>query len=128
MTVPATPKPTNRDHLECFALYALLQGVPFYSAVALTMKLINASEFIGEPFGAANFIAMASTLHALATPWLGPKFPHFFRHCFEPLFADPALSLSEKVTRWLAQPNTPLKLLSNLLLLSALAVGVAGMQ
>ncbi|TYL95752.1 hypothetical protein FXB40_15170 [Bradyrhizobium rifense] len=125
---PATPKLTNRNHLECFALYALLQGVPFDSAVALTMRLINGSEFIGEPFGAANFIAMASTLHALATPWLGPKFPHFFRHCFEPLFADPALSFSDKVTRWLAQPNTPLKLLSNLLLLSALAVGVAGMQ
>jgi hypothetical protein len=30
--------------------------------------------------------------------------------------------------RWLALPNTTLKLLSNLLLLTALAVGVAGLQ
>lgn len=56
------------------------------------------------------------------------NFRHFFRHSFEPLFADPALSFSEKVSRWLALPNTPLKLLSNLLLLAALAVGVAGLQ
>lgn len=123
MTTLAAPNVASRNRLECFALYVLLQGVPFYSGVALTMKLINASEFVGEPF-----IAMASTLHALVTPWLGPKFPHFFRHSFQPPFADPALSFSEKVSRWLAHPNTPLKLLSNLLLLSALAVGVAGLQ
>lgn len=128
MTALAAPKLAGRNRLACFALYALLQGVPFFSGVALTMKLINTSEFVGEPFGAAIFVAMASTFHALVTPWLGPKFPHFFRHSFEPVFADPALSFSEKVSRWLAQPNTPLKLLSNLLLLAALAVGVAGLQ
>ncbi|MBR0955368.1 hypothetical protein JQ591_33445 [Bradyrhizobium canariense] len=128
MTTLAAPKLAGRNRLECFALYFLLQGVPFYSGVALVMKLINATEFVGEPFGAAIFIAMVSTFHALVTPWLGPRFPHFFRHNYEPLFADPALSFSEKVSRWLAHPNTPLKLLSNLLLLSALAVGVAGLQ
>ncbi|MBR0970468.1 MULTISPECIES: hypothetical protein [Bradyrhizobium] len=128
MTTLTAPKLTGRNRRECFVLYVLLQGVPFFSGVALTMKLIDAAEFVGEPFGAAIFVAMASTLHALVTPWLGPKFPHFFGQSFEQLFADPALSFSEKVSRWLAQPNTPLKLLSNLLLLSALAVGVAGLQ
>ncbi|EJN09247.1 hypothetical protein PMI42_06858 [Bradyrhizobium sp. YR681] len=128
MTALAALKFASRNRLGCFALYALLQGVPFFSGLALMMKLINTSEFVGEPYGAAIFVAMASTLHALLNLWLGPKFPHFFRHSFEPLFTDPALSFSEKVTRWLAHPNTPLKLLSNLLVLSALAVGVAGIQ
>ena len=126
MTTLAAPKLTGRNRLECFALYAVLQGLPIYSGVALLMKLINASEFAGEPFGAAIFVATVATLHGLVTPWLGPKFPHFFRHNFEPVFADPTLSFSEKVSRWLAQPKSALQLLSNALLLSALAIGVAG--
>jgi hypothetical protein len=124
MTALAAPNLTGRNRLECFALYALLQGIPFYAGIALMMKLIDASEFAGEPGGAAIFVAAASTLHALVNPWLGPRFPHFFRHSFEPLFADPALSFSEKVSRWLVQPKTALQLLTNALLLSVLAVGV----
>jgi len=128
MTTLAAPKLTGRNRLECFALYAVLQGLPIYSGVALLMKLINASEFAGEPFGAAIFVVTVATLHGLVTPWLGPKFPHFFRHNFEPVFADPTLSFSEKVSRWLAQPKSALQLLSNALLLSALAIGVAGIR
>jgi hypothetical protein len=128
MTALAAPKSTAQSRFECFALYALLQGVPFYSGVALMMILINASQFAGERYGAAIFIAMASALHALVTPWLGPKFPYFFRHSNEPLFADSTLSFTEKVSRWLSQPKTALQLLTNLLLLSVLAVGVASIQ
>jgi hypothetical protein len=125
MTALATPKLTGRKWLECFALYFVLQGVPIYSGVALLIKLIDAAEFVGQPFGAVIFVAMMSTFHALLTPGFGARFPHFFRHSFEPLFADTTLSFSERVTRWLAQPNTALQLLSQALLLSALAIGVA---
>jgi hypothetical protein len=128
MTALAAPKPTSRNRIECLALYALLQGVPFYSGVALMMMLINASEFADQRYGAAIFIAMASTFHALLTPWLGPKFPRFFRHYYEPLFADPTLSFSEKVSGWLAQPKIALQLLTNLLMLSVLGVGVASIH
>ncbi|WP_441238214.1 hypothetical protein [Bradyrhizobium sp. 930_D9_N1_4] len=128
MTALAAPKSTGQSRLECFALYVLLQGVPFYSGVALMMMLINASEFTDQRYGAASFIAMASTFHALLTPWLGPKFPHFFRHYHEPRFADPSLSFSEKVSGWLAQPKTALQLLTNLLILSVLGVGVASIH
>ena len=129
MIALAAPKLASRNCLECFALYALLQGVPFYSGVALMMILIDSSQSAGERYGVAIFIAMAATLHALVTPWLGPKFPYFFRHYNEPLFADPMLSFSEKVSRWLAQPKTALQLLTSLLLLlSVLAVGVASIR
>lgn len=128
MTGLAGPNLTGRNRLECFALYALLQGVPFYSGIALMMMLINTSEFADQRYGAAIFIAMTSAFHALVNPWLGPKFPYFFRHSFEPLFADPALPFSEKVSRWLAQPKTALQLLTNLLMLSVLAVGVASIR
>ena len=128
MTALAAPKLAGRNRLECFALYALLQGIPFYSGVALMMMLINASEFADQRYGAAIFIAMASTFHALLSPWLGPKFPYFFRHSYEPLFANSALSFSEKVSGWLAQPKTALQLLTNLLLLSVLAVGAASIR
>ncbi|KYG23873.1 hypothetical protein SE92_29530 [Bradyrhizobium sp. AT1] len=125
MSALAAPKLTSRQQLECLALYGVLQGVPIYSGVALAIKLINAAEFVGEPFGAVTFVAMMSIFHALLTSGLGAKFPHFFRHSYEPLFADTTLSFSERVTRWLAQPNTALQLLSQALLLSALAIGVA---
>ena len=128
MTALATPKLAGRNRLECFALYALLQGVPCFSGVVLMMKLIDASEIVGERYGAVIFIAMASTFHGLATPWLAPKFPHFFRYNNEPAFADPTLSFSEKISRWLARPNTAVQLLSNVLLLSVLAVGAASIH
>lgn len=128
MPTVAVPQSTTRSRIECLLLYALLQGIPFYSIVALTMRLIDGSEFAGQRFGAAIFIAMTSILHALITHGLGPKFPYFFRHSYEPLFADPTLSFSDKVSRWLAQPKTALQLLTNALLLSVLAVGIAGMQ
>ena len=128
MTALAAPKLTGRKWLECFALYAVLQGVPIYSGVALAIKLIDAAEFIGEPFGAVIFVAMMSTFHALLTSGLGARFRHFFRHSYEPVFADTTLSFSERVTRWLAQPNTALQLLGHTLLLSALAIGVLGIR
>lgn len=127
MTTLAAPNLAGRNRLECVALYAVLQGLPVYSCVALLMKLTDASRFAREPFGAALFVATVALLHSLVTPWLGPKFPHVFRHNFEPLFADPTLSFSDKVSRWLAQPKSALQLLSNALLLSVLAIGAAGM-
>jgi hypothetical protein len=125
MTALAAPKLTGGKWLECFALYAVLQGVPIYSGVALAIKLIDAAEFVGQPFGAVIFVAMMSTFHAMLTSGLGARYRHFFRHSYEPLFADTTLSFSERVSRWLAKPNTAVQLLSQVLLLSALAIGVA---
>ena len=128
MTTLAAPKFAGQNRLECFALYALFQGVPIYSGVALMMKLVAASEIIGERYGAIIFIVLAATFHGLVTPWLAPKFPRFFRHNREPVFADATLSFTEKVSRWLAQPKTALELLTNVLLMSVLAIGVASIR
>ena len=67
-------------------------------------------------------------LHGLLTPWLAPKFPKFFRHGYEPLFFNASLSFVEKIEKWRAQPTTSLQLVTNVLLLSLLAVGVMSMQ
>jgi hypothetical protein len=128
MTTLAAPKYATQNRLERFALYALLQGMPIYSGVVLMMKLIDASEIVGERYGAAIFIVMTSTFHGLVTPWLAPKFPRFFRQNSAPAFGDPTLSFSEKVSHWLAQPKTAVQLLSNLLFLSILAIGVASIR
>lgn len=66
-------------------------------------------------------------MYALATPWLGPKFPRWFKTSYEPLFFDATLSLSERLSRWQTQPATSLQLVTNVALLSLLAVGVVSL-
>ena len=128
MTALADRKLTALNRLEGFLLYAVCQGLPTYAGVALTVKLMGASEIVGERYGAAIFVVIASTIHGLVTPWLAPKFPRFFKHSSEPVFLDATLSFAEKVSRWLAQPNTAVQLLTNVLLLSVLAVGVTSIR
>jgi hypothetical protein len=128
MTALAAPKFSTLNRLECFSLYALFQGVPLYSSVVLMMKLIAASEIVGERYGAAIFVVLAATFHGLVTPWLAPKFPRFFQHNSAPMFGDATLSFTEKVSRWLAQPKTGVELLTNVLMMSVLAIGVASIR
>ncbi|MBW7971142.1 hypothetical protein [Bradyrhizobium sp. BR 10289] len=128
MTALAAPKLTIRNRLECFTLYALFQGVPLYSIVVLMMKLIATSEIVGERYGASIFIVLAATFHGLAMICLAPKFPRFFRHNHTPVFDDATLSFSEKITRWLAEPKTAVELLTNVMLMSVLAIGVTSIR
>ena len=74
------------------------------------------------------FVAMASIFHGLLTPWLAPKFPKFLEHSYEPLFFNADLKFIEKIEKWRAQPTTSLQLLTNVLMLSLLAVGVMSMR
>ena len=77
--------------------------------------------------GVVLFVVLTSVLHGLFTPWLAPKFPKLFRHGYEPLFFNAGLSFVEKIEKWRAQPTTSLQLVTNVLLLSLLAVGVMSM-
>jgi hypothetical protein len=61
--------------------------------------------------------------HALARA----KVSKFFKHSYEPLFFNVSLSFVEKIEKWRAQPTTSLQLVTNVLLLSLLAVGVMSM-
>ena len=72
-----------------------------------------------------QFVVLASIFHALATPWLGSKFPKFFKNGYELLFFDASLSFAEKIAQWRTQPVTSLQLVTTVLMLSLLAVGVA---
>ena len=73
----------------------------------------------------AIFVVLASIFHALATPWLGSKFPKFFKNGYELLFFDASLSFAEKIAQWRTEPVTSLQLVTTVLMLSLLAVGVA---
>ncbi|RXT35448.1 hypothetical protein [Bradyrhizobium betae] len=128
MTALAAPKLTAQNRLECFLLHALFQGVPLYSSVVLMIKLVAASEIVGERYGATIFIVLAASFHGMLTRWLAPRFPRFFRHNNAPMFGDATLSFTEKVSRWLAEPKTAVELLSNVLLMSVLVIGVASIR
>ena len=124
MNAITAPKPRSLNRLEGFALTAILQGFPTFAAAALLLKLAR-HEIAG---GVVLFIVTASIFHGLFTPWLAPKFPKFFKHSYEPLFFNAGLCFAEKIEKWRAQPTTSLQLVTNVLLLSLLAVGVMSMK
>jgi hypothetical protein len=123
MNAIAAPKSSTQNRLEGFALTFLLQGFPTFAGAALLLKLAH-HDIAG---GVVLFVATASIFHGLLTPWLAPKFPKFFRHGYEPLFFNAGLSFIEKIEKWRAQTTTSLQLLTNVMLLSLLAVGVMSM-
>jgi hypothetical protein len=125
MNAMSAPKSPQTNRLEGFALTALFQGFPTFAAAALMLKFVGSHEIVGQRYGAAIFVVLAALFYALLTPWLARKFPNRFRHGYEPLFFDASLSFIEKIARWRTQPVTSLQLVTNVILLSLLAVGVA---
>jgi hypothetical protein len=123
MNAITTPKSPQTNRLEGFVLTALFQGFPTFAAAALMLKLVGSHEIVGH--GAAIVVVLAALFYALLMPWLGRKFPNRFRHGYEPLFFDASLPFIEKIARWRTQPVTSLQLVTNVMLLSLLAVGVA---
>jgi hypothetical protein len=128
MNTITSAKSSRQNRLEGYALTALFQGFPMFAGVALTLKLIGAPEIVGERWGAAIFVAIASLLHALLVPWLAPKFPRVIRHGYEPLYFDANLSFAEKIAQWRIKPAASIELVSNMLMLALLAVGVASIR
>ena len=61
----------------------------------------------------------ALPLHALART----EVSEFFRNSHQPLFFDGSLSFSNKIEKWRVQSVTSLQLVTNVLMLSLLAVG-----
>ena len=127
MNAIAAPKSRRLNLLEGMTLTALFQAIPTFGAAVLLLQLVG-SQIVGQTGGAAIFVATATLIYALATPWLGPKFPRVFKSGYEPLFFDATLSFTEKLSRWRTQPATSLQLVTNVTLLSLLAVGVASLR
>lgn len=123
MNALAAPKPPMQNRLEGFALTSVLQGIPTFATVALLLKIAH-HQIAGGP---ASFVLAASIMYGLLTPWLATKFPNLSRHSYEPLFFDASLSFAEKLSQWRVQPMVSLQLVMQVMTLSVLAVGVAGM-
>jgi len=124
MNAIAVPKSSAQNRIEGCVLTALFQGFPTFAAAALLLKLAR-HDIAGGP---VLFVVVASIFHGLFTPWLAPKFPKFFKHSYVPLFFNAGLCFAEKIEKWRAQPTTSLQLVTNVLMLSLLAVGVASMH
>jgi hypothetical protein len=127
MNALAAPKSPQLNRLEGFALTAIFQAFPAYAAAALILKLMGAKEIVGERWGAAIFVVLASLIHASITPWLAMRFERF-RKGYVPCFFDETLSFAEKIAQWRIQPMVSVQLVTSLLMLSLLAVGVASIR
>jgi hypothetical protein len=117
-------KSRMQNLLEGMTLTGLFQGIPTFVGAAMLLKLAGSGHIVNDTGGVVTFVAMATLLHAILTCWLAPKFPRFFRHGYEPLFFDATLSFAEKLLRWRTQPAASLQLLTNVMLLSLLALAV----
>ena len=129
MNASAAPKSSQQNRLEGFALTCILNGFPTYASAALMLKLMGVREIVGERWGAAIFVALASLFHGLLAPWLAAKFPgSSFTQAYAPCFFDETRTFCEKIEQWRMQPMVSMQLVSSLLMLSLLAVGVASIQ
>jgi hypothetical protein len=123
MNAITAPKSSNMNWLEGVTLTAIFHGLPTFAVAVLMLKVAGSHEIIGQPGGGAViFVAAASLIFAVIARWLGPRFPRLVRNGYEPMFFDAALPFGEKVSRWRTQPKTSLQLLTNVILLSLLAV------
>lgn len=120
----AAPKSRTMNWLEGVTLSALFQGLPTFAGAALLLKLFGSARIVNDPGGVVIFVLTTSIFYAVMALWLGPKFPRFFKASYEPLFADASLSFPEKLARWREKPATSLQLLTNVVMLSLLAVAV----
>ncbi|MES5487927.1 hypothetical protein QMZ05_34750 [Bradyrhizobium sp. INPA03-11B] len=124
MNAIAAPKSPAQNRLEGFALTAMLQGLPIFAAAVLVLKIMDAPEIVGERYGAAIYVVLASLVYAVITPWLAAKFPKRFVHTYAPMFFDASLSFSEKIAQWRSQPTVSLQLMTTMIMMSLLAVAV----
>ncbi|MGF6306120.1 hypothetical protein ABIB82_000460 [Bradyrhizobium sp. i1.8.4] len=128
MNAIAAPKSSAQNRLEGFALTAILQGMPTFAAAVLMLKMFDAPEIVGERYGAAIFVVLASLVYAAITPWLGARFPRRFAHAYAPMFFDASLSLSEKIAQWRSQPGVSLQLVTTVIMMSLLAVALVSVR
>ncbi|MBN8988236.1 MAG: hypothetical protein J0H42_08320 [Rhizobiales bacterium] len=124
MNAISVPKSRRFNRLEGMVLTAILQGLPTFTAAALLLKLAGSAQIVKPPGGAVTFVVMASLFQALLIPWLAPKFPKLFKASYTPLFFDASLSFADKILRWRTEPVASLQLLSQVVMLSLLAVAV----
>ncbi|MGB8398329.1 hypothetical protein, partial [Bradyrhizobium sp.] len=110
--------------LEGMTLTAIFQGVSTFAAAVLLLKLVGSRQIVGDPGGAAIFVALAALFYAFAMPFLARRLPKLVAGSYEPLFFDASLSVSEKLFRWRTQPTASLRLVTTVMLLSLLAVAV----
>lgn len=123
MDAPVAAKDRVSNMLEGVALTATLLALPIFTGAALLGRLagdlgISAHRHDNVIF----FVIVTSLLFGFVAPFLARKFK--LTTLYEPLFYDASLSLSDKFARWRAQPSTSPRLLSQLLMLSVLAVAV----
>jgi hypothetical protein len=127
MNAIAAPKSDRINRLEGYALIAMFQGLPTFATAVLLLKLAGSRETVGTKGGAAIFVALATLIYALVTPYFARKFPKLVRNGPDPLFLDASPSFAEKIAKWRTQPTASLQLLTTVIMLSLLAVGVVSL-
>ena len=105
-------------------LIAIVFGLPTFVGAALLLKLFHSSATVADSQGIVGFVVSTSLLTGLMAGWLGPRYPKLFVGSYEPAFFDGSLSLSEKMSRWLAQPLCQRWVLTSMLMVSMLSLMV----
>jgi hypothetical protein len=124
MTTATTGKTTLASFALGVLLVAILFGLPTFVGAALLLKLFHSGAIVAGSQGVVGFVVSTSLLTGLLAGWLGPRYPKLFVGSYEPEFFDATLSLSEKVSRWLAEPRCRQRVLTTMLMVSMLSLMV----
>src|SRR5258708_3804029 len=101
MNATSVQKSRARNLLEGMTLSAICRTLPIFAGAVLLLKLAGVHVIAVER--QAIFVALAWLRYAMTAPFLGHRFPRFFKYSYEPLFFDAKLSFSEKLSQWRAQ-------------------------
>ena len=128
MNAIEVPNTRSAGRLQGIALTAIFIDVPTFTGAVLLLKLFGSQSIVGDTGGAAFFVFTTSLLAGIAASYLGPKYTRFFAASYEPLFFEVSLTVKEKLLRWQAQPKTTLQLVTQVMMLSVLAVAVVSFR
>ena len=123
MNVATATKSGPTNWLEGLMLTTVFSALPTFTAVMLLLGLFGRGMPVDNP---ASFVVLTALGYAVIVAAFGAKHK-LFRNSYEPLFFDSSLSVRDKLRYWLEKPRTARQVVTNMLMLSVLAIAFVSM-
>ncbi len=123
MNVATAAKSGPTNWLEGLMLTTVFSALPTFTAVMLLLGLFGRGMPVHNP---ASFVVLTALGYAVIVAAFGAKHK-LVRNSYEPLFFDSSLSVRDKLRSWLEKPRTARQVVTNMLMLSVLAIAFVSM-
>ncbi|MDC7786313.1 hypothetical protein PQJ75_13405 [Rhodoplanes sp. TEM] len=123
MTPDAAVSPLSH-RLAGFALHALVSGLPMAASIVLLTRLLGWGSFSEGPVGPIVFSVLYVIFSAALEAWAGPRWPRLHPAGIGHICFDVSLPLAERLERLRLDPLAFRHILTQLAMVSLLALAV----